>query len=91
MFLTLSWDYLQQIHVGFMICWVILYGDIYMRGLWSNHPTQLVFLEIEEDDKKQLVEPLINFKVTSSTRITDSLDLHMNSNLVPIDVWERFL
>jgi hypothetical protein len=39
-----------------MICWGNIYGYIYTRGLWSN-PSG-VSLEIEEDNKKQLVEPL---------------------------------
>lgn len=54
-----------------------------------NHQqaTEEEFPQIEEDNEDQLVEPLISFKVASSTRITNSLDHHTNSTLVPNDMW----
>lgn len=45
----------------------------------------------EEDNEDQHVEPLINSRVMGSTWITFFLDHHMNSTLVPNDVWEWYL
>lgn len=56
----------------------------------ASNPTQVAVLEIVEDKKNRLVEPLGSSRVTNSTRITDSLDYHMNSHLIPIDVWEKY-